>query len=115
MFDNEGVDTFSQIRAQKMFSKLCQIAINTCEVHFYTSWHTTSSYLPEDEAEAIHICHDVWLKMTSVQCLIQNLWRHVALCTHSGIGRDVYLICVTAESEMLSLLTGNKCSTPLAK
>lgn len=38
--------------------------------------------------------------MTSVQSLIQNLWRHVALRTHSGIGRDVYLIGVTAESEI---------------
>ena len=38
--------------------------------------------------------------MTSVQSLVQNLWRHVALCTDSSVGGDVYLISVTAEPEI---------------
>lgn len=64
--------------------------------NLFTSWDTTSSNFPENEPEAVHIRHDVRLKMTSVQSFVQNLWRHVALCTHSGVGRDVYLVGVTA-------------------
>lgn len=37
--------------------------------------------------------------MTSVQSLIEDLRRHVALRTHSSVGRDVDFIGVTAESE----------------
>ena len=65
-----------------------------------TSRDTASSDLPEDEPKAVHVGHDVRLKMTPVQSLVQNLWRHVALCTNSGVGRDVNLICVTAELEI---------------
>lgn len=64
-----------------------------------TSRDTTPSDLPENEPKAVHVGHDVWLKMTSVQSLIQNLWRHVPLCTDSSVGGDVYLICVTMESD----------------
>lgn len=69
-----------------------------------TSWDTTPSDLPENEPKAVHVGHDVRLKMTSVQSLIQNLWRHIALCTDSSVGRDVYLIGVTAKSEIKVVL-----------
>lgn len=63
----------------------------------FTSRDTTPSDLPENEPKAVHVGHDVWLKMTSVQSLIKNLWRHVPLCANSCVGRDVHLICVTEE------------------
>lgn len=67
----------------------------------FTSGDATASDLPEDEPKAVHVGHDVRLKMASVQSLVQNLWRHVALCTNSSVGRDVYLIGVTAESDII--------------
>lgn len=63
-----------------------------------TSWDTTSCDLPEDETKAVHVCHDVWLKMTFIQRLVQNLWRHVPLCTDFSVGWDVNLIGVTGEN-----------------
>lgn len=71
---------------------------NCLRCTIFTSWDTTPSDLPEDEPKAVHVGHDVWLKMTPVQSLIQNLWRHVALRTNSSVGGDVHFIGVTRVS-----------------
>lgn len=62
-----------------------------------TSWDATSRNLPKNEPEAVHVGHDVGLKMSSVQSLVQNLRRHVTLCANPCVGRDVDLIGVTAK------------------
>lgn len=62
-----------------------------------TSWDTTPCDLPQNEPKAVHVGHDVRLEVTFIQSFIQNLRRHVALCAHFSVGRDVDLIGVAEE------------------
>lgn len=43
-----------------------------------TSRHTSAGDLPQYEAEAVHVGHDVGLEMVPVQSLVQNLRSHEA-------------------------------------
>lgn len=64
-----------------------------------TSRHTSPSHLPEDEAEAVHVGHDVRLKVTPVQTLVQHLRGHVALGANARVGWDVDLVRIAAERQ----------------
>lgn len=66
-----------------------------------TSRDAAASHLPQDEAEAVHVGHDVGLEVTLVETLVQNLRRHVALGAHSSVGGDVHLVGVTVEDTPL--------------
>lgn len=60
-----------------------------------TSRDAAPGDLPEDEAKAVHVGHDVGLEVVPVEALIQDFWGHVALGAHPGVGRDVHLVGVT--------------------
>lgn len=62
---------------------------------YCTSRNAATSHLPQDEAEAVHVGHDVGLEVTLIETLIQNLRGHVALGAHSSVGGDVHLVGVT--------------------
>lgn len=86
----------------------CRLAFRRCYNYLFTpftSWDAATCNLPENEPKTVHVSHDVRLKVTSVQSLFQNLWRHVALCTDSCIGGNIYFICVTKESDIKVIRT----------
>lgn len=59
-----------------------------------TPGHASPGHLPQDQAEAVHVGHDVGLEMAAVQALVQDLRRHVAFGTDPCVGRDVHFISV---------------------
>lgn len=70
---------------------------------FVTSRNTSPRNFPKDESKAIHVSHDVGLKVISVQALIQHLWRHVALRADPRVGRYVNFIRITKETASKAL------------
>lgn len=61
-----------------------------------TDRHASPGDLPQNETEAVHVCHDVRLEVTPVQTLVQNLRGHVALGSDPRVGRDVHVVRVAA-------------------
>lgn len=62
-----------------------------------TSCYTAAGNLPDDEAIAIYISHDVGLEVVLVQGLGQHLWGHVPPGPHPCTQRDVYLVGITED------------------
>lgn len=62
--------------------------------HNSYSWVTcvaaASSDLPEHESECVHVGALEWLKVSTVDGLIQHLGCHVAACAHTVVGRYVH-------------------------
>lgn len=59
-----------------------------------TSSDAASSHLPDDQAVAVHVGHDVGLEVVLVETLIQDFRRHVASRPHPGAQGDVHLVGV---------------------
>lgn len=69
-----------------------------------TSWYTSPSNLPKDEAKTIHVSHDVRLEVISVQALVQHFWRHIAFGANSSVRWYVNFICITKEKVKQSII-----------
>lgn len=64
-----------------------------------TSGDAASRHLPDDETVAVHVGHDVSLKVVLVEALVQNLRGHVAPRPYAGAQRDVHLVSVAAATQ----------------
>lgn len=64
----------------------------------HTSCHTSPGHLPDNEAVAVDVCHDVGLEVILIQGLVQHLWSHIPPGTHPCAQRDVHLISVTGRN-----------------
>lgn len=59
-----------------------------------TSGYAAPSHLPDDEAVAVDVSHDVRLEVVLVEALVQDLRGHVAPRPDPSAQRDVHLISV---------------------
>lgn len=59
-----------------------------------TSGDAASGHLPDDEAVAVHVGHDVSLEVVLVEALVQDLGSHVAPRPDPGAQGDVHLVSV---------------------
>lgn len=64
-----------------------------------TSGDAASGHLPDDQAVAVHVGHDVSLEVVLVEALVQDLGGHVAPRPDPGAQRDVHLVSVAAATQ----------------
>lgn len=65
-----------------------------------TSGDAASAHLPDDEAVAVHVGHDVGLEVVLVEAVVQNLWGHVAPGSDPAAQRDVHLAGVAIATQV---------------
>ena len=63
-------------------------------VRVRTSGVAAPGHLPDDEAVAVHVGHDVRLEVVLVERLVQNLRRHVTPRADPRAERHVHLVSV---------------------
>lgn len=64
-----------------------------------TSGDAASGHLPDDQAVAVHVGHDVGLEVVLVEALVQDLGGHVAPRPDPGAQRDVHLAGVAMATQ----------------
>lgn len=64
-----------------------------------TSSDAASGHLPDDEAVAVHVGHDVGLEVVLVEALVQDLGGHVAPRPHPRAQRDVHLVGIATATQ----------------
>jgi len=69
-----------------------------------TSRHTSAGDLPQYEAKAVNVCHDVGLKVAPVQSLVQNFRSHEAFGAHTCVQWDVHFISVAVPGDTTALI-----------
>ena len=77
---------------------LSLVCVCVCEC-VCTSGHAASGHLPDDEAVAVDVRHDVRLEVVLVEALVQDLRGHVAPRPDPSAQRDVHLVSVATATQ----------------